>query len=184
VTNAPVLDPNNQPVGNETTQIDSLEQYRRALLFERLGYASDVIRQLGGGASQFSISAGNPLVKFHQTDLALYGLDDWRALPNLTVSLGLRYEVQNNVHDWKDFGPRVALAWSPNSSNGSGNNTSPQTVVRAGWGTFYDLVSTQLIQQTMRFNGITEQQYVVMNPVFYPAIPAINSLAGGQISTI
>jgi hypothetical protein len=180
VTNAPVLDANNQPVGNETTQIDSLEQYRRTLLFERLGYTSNVIRRWGGGASQFSISAGNPLVTFHQTDLALYGLDDWRALPNLTVSLGLRYEVQNHVHDWRDFGPRVSLAWSP----GSGNNSSPQTVVRAGWGTFYDLVSTQLIQQTMRFNGTTEQQYVVMNPDFYPAIPVVNSLAGGQISTI
>jgi hypothetical protein len=182
-TNAPVLDANNQPVGNETTQIDSLEQYRRTLLFARLGYASDVIRQLGGGASQFSISAGNPLVKFHQTDLALYGLDDWHARPNLTISLGLRYEVQNNVRDWKDFGPRVALAWSPGSGNGSGNSASPQTVVRAGWGTFYDLVGTQLIQQTMRFNGTTEQQYVVMNPDFYPLIPAVNSLAGGQIST-
>src|SRR5215468_1105475 len=84
VTNAPVIDTNSRPGGNETTQIDSLEQYRRTILFESLGYSGDVIRQLGGGASQFSISAGNPMVKFHQTDLALYGLDDWRALPNLT----------------------------------------------------------------------------------------------------
>ena len=178
VTNAPVLDANNQPVGNETTQISSLEQYRRTLLFESLGYPSGLIRNLGGGASQFSIAAGNPLVSFSQTDLGVYINDDWRARPNLTVSLGLRYETQTNIHVGKDFAPRAALAWSPGAKNGA----PPKTVFRTGWGIFYGRVNPFLTQQALRFNGTTEQQYIVQNPDFYPALPAIGSLGGSAES--
>src|SRR5205814_913477 len=70
VTDAPVLDQNNHPVANETVPINSLEQYRRTLLFASLGYTASRIRSLGGGASQFSIAAGNPQVKFSQAELA------------------------------------------------------------------------------------------------------------------
>lgn len=99
VTNAPVLDTDGQPVGDETAQITSLEQYRRTLLFTRLGYPASRIRSLGGGASQFSIAAGNPLVKFSQTDLGVYLNDEWRARPNLTITFGFRYETQTNIRD-------------------------------------------------------------------------------------
>jgi hypothetical protein len=58
---APVLDANNNPVidqnGNVlTTQISSLESYRRTLLFRQLGFSNQRIRELGGGANQFTIS--------------------------------------------------------------------------------------------------------------------------------
>ncbi|HEY2382768.1 MAG TPA: carboxypeptidase regulatory-like domain-containing protein [Terriglobia bacterium] len=179
VTDAPVLDATNQPIANETAQITSLEQYRRTLLFEKLGYSPDTIRKLGGGASQFSIAGGNPAVNFNFVDLALYGLDDWRVRPNLTVSLGARYRRQNHIHDWKDLGPRAAIAWSPHS----GSSTSPKTVIRAGWGAFFDTVSPPVVQQALRFNGTTQNQYVVLNPDFYPIVPPIGSLGSGQAST-
>src|SRR5437773_602938 len=62
---APELDANNQPVldaaGNPVLQpITSIERYRRTLLFEGLGLAPFQIRNLGGGATQFSINAGTP----------------------------------------------------------------------------------------------------------------------------
>src|SRR5439155_21123928 len=44
--------------------ISSLEQYRRTLQYASLAPAE--IRALGGGASQFSISAGDPLAEVHQ----------------------------------------------------------------------------------------------------------------------
>ena len=179
VTNAPVLDVNNQPVGNQTAPINSLEQYRRTLLFERLGYPADRIQSLGGGASQYSIATGNPQLKFSQTEVAGYVLDDWRARPSLTLNLGLRYENQTNIHDWKDFGPRVTLSWSP----GIGNNATPKTVFRAGWGAFYAYHDTALTRQSLRFNGTTERQYVILNPDFYPSVPAAGSLASGQLLT-
>jgi hypothetical protein len=179
VTNAPVLGMDNQPIGNETADISSLEQYRRTLLFENLGYPAALIRSLGGGASQFSIAAGNPLVNFSQTDVGLYINDEWRARPNLTVTFALRYENQTNIQDWHDFGPRLALAWSPKSKSGG----APKTVIRAGSGLFYFRVQPSLTQQVLRFNGTTQQQYVVLNPDFYPAIPAVSSLAAGESLT-
>jgi len=50
------------------------------------------IREIGGGATQFSINAGNPLISASQFDLGASVDDDWKARPDLTLSLGLRYE--------------------------------------------------------------------------------------------
>jgi hypothetical protein len=184
VTNAPVLDANNQPLGSETAPITSLEQYRRTLLFESVGYPAALIRSLGGGASQFSIAAGNPMVRFSQTDLGVYINDEWRARPNLTISYGFRYDVQTNISDWRDLQPRLGLAWSP----GAKKNGTSKTVLRVGSGLFYYRVYPQLTEEALRFNGTkfsgtTEQQYVVLNPDFYPTIPPAASLAAGQSLT-
>jgi len=172
VTDAPVLDANNQPIPGETAAIGSLEQYRRTLLFAGLGYSAQQIQNLGGGASQFSIAAGNPLLKFGQTDLGLYLLDDWKVKPNITVSLGLRYETQTNIQDLRDFAPRVGIAWAPPTKNG----VAPKTVLRFGSGVFYGRVGTSVIQQALRFNGVTQQQYVIQNPLFYPVVPPVAQL--------
>lgn len=87
--------------------------------------------------------------------------DQWRVRPNLTLTLGLRYEynspavdAQNHANlydestqalvpvgtdgmprggylpDRNNFGPRVGLAWSPGAL--------AHTVVRAGYGIYYD----------------------------------------------
>lgn len=60
---APVLDSNNQPVSDSSGKlllapITSIERYRRTLLFQKLGFTPSRIRELGGGATQFSINAG------------------------------------------------------------------------------------------------------------------------------
>jgi hypothetical protein len=175
---APVLGVNNQvELGSNgqplTAPITSLEQYRRTLLFEGLGYSPAEIQALGGGASQFSIAAGNPLAQVGQTDASLYVQDDWRVRPNLSLSLGMRYEMQTNISDRMDLGPRIALAWSPGGSRGT---APPKTVFRAGIGMFYNRFSPNLILQQERFNGINQQQFVVTNPDFFPAVPSIATL--------
>jgi len=75
--------------------------------FEREGLSPAQIRVLGGGGSQFSISAGNPFISIHQEDVGAFIGDDWRVRPNLAVNLGLRYEWQTNLHDFRDVAPRV-----------------------------------------------------------------------------
>ena len=101
---APELDANNQPLpGPVLAPITSIERYRRTLLFQQLGYSPLQIRALGGGATQFSINAGNPEISANQFDVGFFVGDDWRVRPNLTLSLGLRYETQNNIHDWRRF---------------------------------------------------------------------------------
>jgi len=149
-----------------TFLFDSLDQYKAAVL----------ATPGQGVAAQFTISTGTPFSSLSRIDAAPFFQDDWRMRPNLTVSLGLRYETQTNIHDWHDIAPRFGFAWSPDgSSKGNG-----KMVVRGGFGMFYDRFSESLTLAADRFNGGTEQQYVIANPTFFPNIPAIASLAAQQ----
>jgi hypothetical protein len=176
---APELDANHQPVVDSSGQpvlvnISSIESYSRTLLFQQQGLPATRIRQLGGGASQFIINSGNPAIAGGQLDLGAFAGDDWKVRPNLTLSLGLRYETQSNIHDWRDFAPRIGLAWAP----GGAGKSRPKSVIRAGFGMFYDRFGLGNILTAQRYNGAVQQQYIIGNPDFYPAVPAVSSLAG------
>jgi hypothetical protein len=183
----PQLDANNQPVLDSAGQpvfvpITSIERYRRTLLFQQQGLTPTEIRALGGGATQFSIAGGNPLAEVTQTDFSPFIQDDWRVRPNLTLSLGLRYETQTNIDSNLDFAPRVAFAWSP---GGGGNQRQQTTVIRGGFGIFFNRVAQNLTLQAERFNGTNQQQFVVTadNPNgldvlnLFPAVPSLADLA-------
>jgi hypothetical protein len=182
---APVLGPDNAPVvpgivcqanapaAAGCATISSIEQYRRTLLFGKMGLPAAQIRLLGGGATQFSINAGNPFIHAGGYDAGLFVGDDWRLRPNLTVSLGLRYETQDNISDHADWAPRLGIAWAPGGSSTSG---SPKFVVRGGFGIFYDRFSEQNVLLAQRFNGTSQQQYVVLNPDTFPAVPSAGML--------
>jgi hypothetical protein len=115
----------------------------------------------------------NPLARAILFDGALFYQDDWRTKPNLTLSYGLRFETQNRIHDHADWGPRFSMAWAP----GHVGKTPPKTVVRAGYGWFYDrftvptsffsTTGTPYLMQAIHQNGINQQSYVVNNPDFY-----------------
>jgi hypothetical protein len=178
----PQLDSNNQPVLDASGQpmlmkVTSIEAYRRTLMFQQLGYSPAKIRQLGGGAKQFAINAGNPLTSASQVDAGVFVGDDWKARSNLTISLGLRYETQSNIHDWRDFAPRVGMAWA------LGRGAAPKTVLRAGFGIFYDRFSLANTLTALRYNGAVQQQYVVSDPDFFPAIPPLSSLSSAVSSS-
>lgn len=145
----PELGAANQPTGN-TIFVDSLEVYRRTLL-----------HLPGGGPRQFSIANGNPVAGVDQTDIGVFAQDDWRVKPNLTLSLGLRYETQTNIHDWTDFAPRIGIAWAPGAT---AKNSRPKTVLRMGTGIFYDRFGENLVLSTIRFNGVNQQQYTITAP--------------------
>jgi hypothetical protein len=179
---APVLNAQNQPVTDgsgavELAPISSIERYRRTLLFLQLGYPAADIRALGGGATQFSLGAGTPELAVHQMDAGLFASDEWRARPNLTLNLGLRYEAQSNIHDWRDWAPRLAVAWAPGARASS---VAAKTVLRTGFGIFYDRFPLADTLTADRMNGIVQQQYVVTNPDFFPNVPAPNALAQYQ----
>ena len=89
--------------------------------------------------------------------VAGYAQDDWRVLPQLTLNLGLRYEIDSDVNDvghynqlnpilqplvhgtrHKDannFGPRVGFNWATRSGLFS---------VHGGYGIYYDRVTLEL----------------------------------------
>ena len=177
---APQLDANNRPVLDSLGQpvmvnIESIERYRRTLLFQQQNVPAAQIRALGGGATQFSINAGNPLISGRQFDVGAFVGDDWKIRPNLTMSLGLRYETQTNIHDWRDFAPRIGVAWAPGAKSA---RSRPKSVIRAGFGMFYDRFALGNTLSAERYNGLVQQQYVVANPDFFPTIPPVGSLGG------
>jgi len=116
----------------------------------------------GTGPNQFSIATGNPTAKVNLIDVGVYAEDDWKIRPTVTLSYGLRFESQNHINDHADWAPRVMLSWGLGHSK-----AGPTTVVRAGYGVFYDRFTDDLVLQAERQNGVTEQTYVVNNPSFF-----------------
>ena len=159
--------------------LQSIERYRLTLLLQRQGLSGAQIRALGGGATQFTLAAGNPNSTVRQIDGAAFFGDDWRLRSNVLLSLGLRYEAQSNIHDWRNLAPRLSIAWSP-----GGVKAARKTVIRIGAGVFYDRFSLANSLTAARYDGANQQQFVVANPDFFPAIPSLSSLQGFRSSQI
>ena len=131
---------------------------------------------LAKAPAQFSLTVGTPLASSNVFDAGLYIQDDWRWRPNVTISTGLRFETQTDIPDHADPAPRFGIAWGI----GKGKSGSPKTVLRAGWGMFYDRFTNGLILQAERQNGIAQQEYIVTNSAFYPNIPPVSALQSSQ----
>jgi hypothetical protein len=125
-----------------------------------------------GLPQQFTLNKGNPFIGVDQVDVGLFVQDDWRVAPNLTLSGGLRWEDQTNIHDRRDFAPRVGFAWSPFGS-GTGR---PKTVIRGGFGIFYARFDEEDVATAEQNNGVNQQYYLVKDPTFYPNIPPLSAL--------
>jgi len=169
-----VTDANGNPV---TTQLTSVEQYQRFLALQQLGLPFSQIQNLGGGPSRFNIQGGLSYVGMERWDIGPFIQDDWRVKPNLTLSLGLRYEWQTLLDDNRDIAPRVGFAWAP----GSSKNGRQKTVIRGGAGIFYDRIGLGDFENAYLNNGFNQVDYVVYNPTFYiNNIPALSTLTPGQ----
>src|SRR5208337_878823 len=123
------------------------------------------------GASQFSLTTGNPVAAVNWIDVGLYAEDQWRIRSNMSLNIGLRYETQNSIHDRTDFAPRVGFAWA------LGHGSSSKTVIRTGFGVFYDRFQESQVLEAKRLNGVNQTQYVVTDPDFFPNIPLSSDLA-------
>ncbi|MGA7855925.1 MAG: TonB-dependent receptor, partial [Candidatus Acidiferrales bacterium] len=131
-------------------EFDSLQDFQA-------GNAQALIQNLGlNGKPLF---ASGTLYNNYNSTLGLYWQDKWQLTPRITLTYGLRWEgswypqpqtafpgnetytgtgsntktigiPQRVPDDFKQFGPRIGLAWNV------GSNESP-TVVRASWGYYY-----------------------------------------------
>jgi hypothetical protein len=153
---------------------------------------------LAGTPHNAAILAGDPVRHMTQNLFALFFQDDWRVARNITLNLGLRYELQavptdsNNQlgnfepnvgleqvgknipslykKDPKNFAPRFGVAWDV-----SGKGT---TVIRGGVAIVYDLLSmsTFLSQQntnntvTLGANVVPTGAVLQVNGVNTPGI--------------
>jgi hypothetical protein len=129
------------------------------------GLSIPEIQALGGGASYYSQTAGVALTTVSLIDGALFYQDDWTVRRNFTFSYGVRFEAQNNLANKADFLPRLGLAYG---IGGTGRKP-PKTVLRAGFGTFYDRFTYNLLLPEERFDIYTpaQQQFLITDPAFY-----------------
>ncbi len=112
-----------------------------------------------GLPSQYEVTVGTPAARVTVFDAGVFYQDDWRLRPDFTLSYGIRYEGQNWINDHADFGPRFAFAWAV-----GGKSKPAKTVIRGGYGWFFDRFQYTNVLQAIRQNGINQQQYVVKNP--------------------
>ena len=79
--------------------------------------------------------------------------------PNFTLSYGLRFETQNHIPNKFNFGPRVALSYGFGPSG-----KPPKTVLRAGYGIFFDRYTYDLLLNVDRYNLNQQGQVQTIQP--------------------
>jgi len=101
------------------------------------------------GVDDFLTNSPNRFVqRFNTTSRAkndvigLFMQDEWKVRPNLTLSLGVRWDAETILSDRNNISPRIAIAWDPFGGTASqrlrGLSQPGKTVVRAGFGLFYN----------------------------------------------
>jgi hypothetical protein len=109
---------------------------------------------------------GDPDIAYTSVQGAWYVQDDVRVRRNLTLSAGARYEAQTHVSDYNNLAPRVGFTWAPLKSGA--------TTLRASWGTFYDWMLGNTYEQTLRVDGVRQQEINILDPT-YPDVPAFGA---------
>ena len=109
---------------------------------------------------QYRVTVVNtPKTNANLVDVGLYAEDDWRAKPNLTVSYGVRYEAQSDVKSDADLAPRFAISYGIPRKSGN-----PLTVIRTGWGIFYDRFVIGDVLNAYQQNGINQVTEIYKAP--------------------
>ena len=98
----------------------------------------------------------------------VFGQDDWEVRRGFTLNLGARYEKQTSSPDNNNIMPRTGFAWDLNKDG--------RTVVRGGYGRFYDQLFDN-IPNTEDLFGITGNFSITVtptgNPGVFPTFPAV-----------
>lgn len=111
----------------------------------------------------FTLATGTPQIANTLFDVGVYVQDDWKFRPNLTLSYGLRLESQNDINDHADVAPRLGFAWGIDQKK----NKPPKTILRAGWGIFYDRFPQSLVLEADQINDVNQTQFQIENPTFF-----------------
>jgi hypothetical protein len=116
-----------------------------------------------GRYDTFFQSSGNPSFSFNVPFLGFYVADTFKVLPKLTLDLGVREDLQiypqpnmnpafpltgQFPNQYRRLAPRIGFAWQP----------MEKTVVRGGFGTFYENLNGLNYRNSVVSNGLLSQQ--------------------------
>ena len=86
--------------------------------------------------TRFRIRLGEMFIPIGTWRVNTFVSDKWQLSRKLTLNLGVRYDFDDNSSNTKDgFAPRLGAAFAPNE----------KTVIRAGFGKFYEFPPTSII---------------------------------------
>ena len=134
--------------------------YRSDNATNRLGtYTFSSIDAFNAGTpATYTQRIGNPLIEYFNAQAAVYVQDDIRVRKSLTLSPGVRYEVQTHLQDRGNVGPRMGVTWAPFKSG--------RTTLRGSFGVFYNWLSANTYEQTLRVDGLRQQDLFIVNPTY------------------
>ena len=137
--------------------------------------------------AQRTLNNGAITLDSRNLQLALYVQDDWNPIPTLTLNLGVRYDIETNGSnqgfvspfagqlpfilteprgiDKNNIAPRFGFAWDP-----TGN---AETVVRGGFGIFYDALVAYPLAALESSSGLRQAI------VFFPGTTDVDAIFSG-----
>ena len=119
-----------------------------------------------GTYNGFAQTFGDPVVTQKNPNLGVYAQDEWRAGADLTLNLGLRYDLQfleTIDTDRNNVSPRVGFVWTPTASR--------DLVVRGGAGIYFDRVPLRAVANALLSAGNTTDVTQLRQPQVSGILP-------------
>jgi hypothetical protein len=131
-----------------------------------------------GIPTRYTRTLGDPDIEVKQAEFSTFVQADWRLTPRAQLQTGLRYQVQQHLSDYNNFGPTLGLNYQVR------NSPNWRSVVRVGGRISNQTFSLNNYQQLLQSDGVARQFNIdVLNPTFDPINGLPDSLATGGTST-
>jgi hypothetical protein len=102
-----------------------------------------------GQYATFQQAFGEPVQEQSNLNAAAFAQEEWRASDALTVTAGVRYDLQDLPSpvetDANNISPRIGAAWAPGSR---------RTVLRASTGLYFDRIPLRAVSNALQRDGL------------------------------